>query len=290
MNKNKQTFLLIAMLISMTLFIGCILQLAPGTADPQGEPGIQAPPGGDPQDDPGAPPLGSATQVGSADDFGVGELYPYGLAAIGTTLYMVGGDFRSTTTPPTLYTVDTTTGIATRVGSADDFSVGEQFPYGLAAIGPTLYMVGAATEALYTVDTTTGIATQVGAADNFGIDVNTPRGLVAIGTTLYMVAYNSSALYTVDTTTGIATQVGNVTGFEVNEGHPGSLAFIDNTLYMTSGATLYTVDTTTRIATRIGDAFRFEVNELSSAGLAFIDNTLYMIGGWHDTLYTLKYQ
>ncbi len=60
-----------------------------------------------------------------------------------------------------LYTVDTTTGVATRVGSATQFGVSERFPTGLAAIGNTLYMVGDGNNVLYTVDTTTGMATRV---------------------------------------------------------------------------------------------------------------------------------
>ncbi len=40
-------------------------------------------------------------------------------------------------------------GMAYRVGSVDDFGVGEGIPGGLAVIGNTLYMVGRSTDALY---------------------------------------------------------------------------------------------------------------------------------------------
>ncbi len=75
---------------------------------------------------------------------GIRETRPNGLAAIGNTLYMVGYDNDA------LYIVDTTTGVATRVGSAIDFGVNERVPSGLAAIDSTLYMVGE-NAVLYTV-------------------------------------------------------------------------------------------------------------------------------------------
>ena len=77
---------------------------------------------------------------------------PYGLAAIGSQLYMVGeSDFSGVTA---LYTLNAVTGVATRVGdeSVIGFGVGESIPTGLAAIGSTLYMVGGATDALYTLE------------------------------------------------------------------------------------------------------------------------------------------
>ena len=41
-----------------------------------------------------------------------------------------------------LYTLNTTTGVATRVGSSTQFGVSEDNPQGLASFGNTLYMVG----------------------------------------------------------------------------------------------------------------------------------------------------
>ena len=60
-------------------------------------------------------PDGTAIPVGSATAFGVGETAPTGLAARGTTLYMVGS------TTGRLYRLNTTDGTATRVGSATNF-------------------------------------------------------------------------------------------------------------------------------------------------------------------------
>ncbi len=121
---------------------------------------------------------------------GIREFSPKGLAAIGSTLYMVGDRNDA------LYTLDTTTGAVTRVGSATDFGVSQRFPEGLVAIGSILYMVGGdSKDALYTLDTTTGVATRVGSANQFGVGERLPGGLAAIGSTLYMVGDRTDTLY-----------------------------------------------------------------------------------------------
>ena len=195
---------------------------------------------------------GVATRVG-ASHFTTGDTFPTGLAAIGNTLYMVSF------TTKALYTVNTSTGRASRVGSATQFGVGESVPIGLAAIGNTLYMIGNATDALYIVNTTTGVATRVGSATNFGLSVGTPSGLAAIGSTLYMGTHTPGALYTLNTSTGRASRVGSATQFGVGESVPIGLAAIGNTLYMIGNATdaLYIVNTTTGVATRVGSATNF---------------------------------
>ena len=76
-----------------------------------------------------------------------------------------------------LYTLDRTTGVATRVGSATAFGVSESLPNGLAWDGTNLYMVGQRNNVLYTLDRTTGVATRVGSATAFGVSEGTPAGL-----------------------------------------------------------------------------------------------------------------
>ena len=85
-------------------------------------------------------------------------------------------------------------------GTGADGAMGtEKSSTGLAAIGDTLYMVGADTDALHTVNTTTGVATRVGNADRFGVMENGPTGLAAIGNTLYMVGtLSGGGLYRAD--------------------------------------------------------------------------------------------
>ena len=213
-----------------------------------------------------------------------GEIGPTGLASDGTNLYMVGS------VRDALYTLNATTGLATRVGSATQFGVNESVPTGLAFHNGTLYMLGSANDALYTLNTTTGIATRVGSATRFGVNETSPSGLASDGTNLYMLGGANDVLYTLNTTTGIATRVGSATRFGVNEQYPDGLAFHNGTLYMLGGANgvLYTLNTTTGIATRVGSATRFGVNETSPTGLASDGTNLYMVGQGTDALYTLN--
>ena len=184
---------------------------------------------------------GRATQVGSlATGFGVREGNPLGLAAIEGTLYMVGAS------NDMLYTLNITAsdgspdGMAYQVGSlAAGFGVDETFPAGLAAIGATLYMVGAENDVLYTLNIDPGDTIADGSADQvgslaagFGVGETGPTGLASIGITLYMVGSND-VLYSIDRDTGRATQVGSLAaGFGVREGNPLGLAAIEGTLYM----------------------------------------------------------
>ena len=190
-------------------------------------------------------PLGAACRVGEEISFGVGgKISPSGLAAIGDTLYMVTSSMDHSTTDTldaALYTVDTTTGAATRVdttGTVVQLGVSERLPAGLASINGTLYMLGGATSALYTIDITTGEATRVdttGNVMNFGTLEIFPTALAAIGDTLYMTGRATVLLYTLDKTTGTATPVGNTRGFQEQEFAPRGLASINGTLYMAGG-------------------------------------------------------
>ncbi len=234
------------------------------------------------------------SRIGTADNFGVGETAPRGLASITdgdtTTLYMVG--FKN----DVLYTLDTSSGLATQVGMADDFGISEGEVADLASIGTTLYMVDTTLAALFKFNTTTGIATGVGAATDFGVGETQPLGLASIGDTLYMVGAQTRALYTLDitpdsSTLGQATKVGSdsTTDFGVvgGERRPVGLASIGDTLYMisTTNDVLYTLDTDSGIATRVGATTDFGVGEDGPRGLASIGNTLYMVGSANNALY-----
>ena len=241
--------------------------------------------------------VGEATRISAAavSQFGVSEGFPFGLAAIGTTLYMVGSG------TDRLYSLNTTDGTAIQVGSlAGGFGVGEIVPRGLAAIGDILYMVGDNNDRLYRLSTTTGTATQVGSLGaGFGVG-ETPRGLAAIGNTLYMAGAINDWLYSLNidstdgTSDGMAIQVGSAAGgFGVGENSPTGLAALGNTLYMVgwSNNVLYTIDTTDGSATRVGSvAAGFGVGVIVPTGLAAIDTGLYMVGSDTDALYALRYQ
>ena len=251
--------------------------------------------------------LGEAARIGTVAHFGVGETGPTGLAALGTTLYMVGWGNDA------LYTLNITSGDGTpdgtaiQVGSSTTFGVGEGSPTGLAAIGDILYMVGAATDRLYTLNIdpndaiADGSADQVGSlAAGFGVGENSPFGLATIGDTLYMVGLGADVLYTLNITSGDGTpdgtaiQVGSLAaGFRVDEINPTGLATIGDILYMVGwrNGVLYTLDTTDGRATRVGSvAAGFGVGEGSPTGTAAIGTTLYMVGQDTDALYALRYQ
>ncbi len=240
--------------------------------------------------------IGEATRIGMATEFGVGEGFPYDLAAIGSILYMAGGGTVA------LYTLDTTTGRATQVGSTTNFGVSEGFPVGLTAIGTTLYMTGAVTDALYTLDTTTGVATRESDAsvDQFGVSEGEPRGLAAISGTLYMVGQSNDVLYTLNIDSadgspdGMAYRVGSMTNlFGEGENNPTGLAAIGTTLYMVGfdNDVLYSLNTTTGVATQVGSATAgFGVSEIQPSGLGATSTTLYMVGGATDALHALRYQ
>ena len=121
----------------------------------------------------------------------------HGLASLGGTLYGVS---LSSGSRRGLYSIDTSNATATRIGSATDFGVSEQYPAGLASDGTTLYMVGRTNKKLYTLDTTTGVATPLSSASNFnlGSDVTvTPAGLAVHDGAFYMLDDAEDALYRV---------------------------------------------------------------------------------------------
>ena len=89
-------------------------------------------------------------------NFNASEQLPTGLASDGTSLYMLGD------TNDAIYTVNTTTGDATRVNSTvTSFGVGETNPRGLAFHNSKLYMVGGDHDRLYEINKSTGRATAV---------------------------------------------------------------------------------------------------------------------------------
>ena len=135
------------------------------------------------------------TQIGNTN-LGVAESWPKGLASHGSPaqVYMLG------TTNNALYTLDTDTGVAVRVGTAEEFGVGEHYPFGLASHNGVLYMTGSAHDALYTLDTVTGEATRIGAADEFDVGEKYPSGLAS--------GYREPEGFAINSTTGEITYTG----------------------------------------------------------------------------------
>ena len=214
--------------------------------------------------------------------FGVRESTPQAIGWDGTTMYFNGSQ-------EALHTLDTKTGIATRVGSATNYGRNLRAIRSIAGDGTNLYMASNVGRGLFTVDQTTGIATQVGSSRDFGVGETKPTGLAWDGTNLYMVGRTQNALYTVNRTTGIATRVGNATQFGVNTSQVSGIEWDGTNLYMVEAQSdiLFTLDRTTGVATRVGNATQFGVNERHPEDIAWDGTNLYMIGSDNDALYIL---
>ena len=143
------------------------------------------------------------TRVGNSTDFGVSEGSPNALAYHSGALYMVGNDTNS------LYTLNLTTGAATKVGTAANLGtgIGGLAPIGLASLGGTLYMTnrGSGSHRLWTLDTTAGTATVVGSYGQ-----NNMRSLTSDGADLYGVQDQGSLgqMLRIDKTDATTTNIG----------------------------------------------------------------------------------
>jgi hypothetical protein len=159
-------------------------------------------------------------------------------------------------TPGAFYTINTTTGAATRIGL-----LGVNSPEGGLAFQPgtgVLYGVSSTlTDTLLTIDTATGVAATVGNLGSAGRDVS---GLAfSTSGVLYGVAYrdnNPDNLVTINTATGAATTIG---ALGTNQGPTasssvGGLEFDPDNgiLYYSDSVALYTVNTASGLATLIG--------------------------------------
>ena len=198
------------------------------------------------------PATGIATQIGSASKFGVSENRAAGLASHGGTLYMVAAlGFISNLHISKLYTLDTTTGVATTVGTHNGSISGTSgiSLRGLASLGDTLYAVANESNlnvGLYSIsigtNSTSTTATRIGSATYFGVGDHDPQGLASGGGSLYMVGNHTDKLYALDITTGLATVVSSVVNFGLGSSvtvTPAALAVHNGAFYMAAGNKFY---------------------------------------------------
>ena len=188
---------------------------------------------------------GVATLIANAPFENIGgQLFravPTGLASHGGSLYVVSEE------ADRLYTIDPATGGWARVGSADDFGVGETAPAGLASYNGTLYMVGSTRGRLFTLNPTTGVASTVGTATDFGVGEGVPTGIASHRGQFYMVGSQTDALYIVGVSSfqaGFASRIGSETAFGVGETRPQGLTSHNRKLYMVGSTAnaLYTIE------------------------------------------------
>ncbi len=230
--------------------------------------------------------------------FGRSLTSPKGLAWDGSQLFLVDDGTDA------LYTVATSTGVATRVSATTTrFGLSASVePRGLAWDGSTLYMI--TQSRLYTLDRTTGVATPVGL---FGTDISGATGLAwkrsltatSTGETgkpapgrLYMVDSGEDALYIVDTATGSAspTDAFAVDSSVSESGDtvriPRGLSWVGSDLYMVSSlpGNTYLLDETAGTVINLGPLGIEEPTDLAWDGsrLFVLDedtNALYTISG-----------
>ena len=138
----------------------------------------------------------------------------YGLAWDGTNLFMVARDDEAG-----LYTIDRTTGVATRIGDlrwAAGFQTDSR-PVAIEWNGSVMYHLSGDFDRLFIVDRTTGALTVVGNATDFGIDERGPQGMAWDGETMFMIGTSLDALLSLDLLTGRATQIGMADEYGISE-------------------------------------------------------------------------
>ena len=243
----------------------------------------------------------------AANDFGVGEERPTGLASLNNKLYMVGN------TNKRLYEVNANTGIAktVRPSTSTQFGISETEPTAIAYHQGVMYFIGDSTDYLCSLDLDTGEATRIGTASNFGTTGLRINDLTSDGTNLYGIGgigtpITQEGLYIFNTTTGVATPVG-VESFGVGELEPISLAVrpasgtgpnaVTKKVWMvgrryqgrSSETRLYTIDLKSTKATVVNANVRaFATGEEEPTGIAYYDGTLYMAGNATKKLYRVK--
>ena len=154
--------------------------------------------GGDFRIDMTVSPMEAERVASTTVQFGQSLTSPKGLAWDGTALYMVDDGTDA------LYTVATSTGIATRVGTTTRFGLSDTDvqPRGLSWDGSTLYML--TPDKVYTLDRTSGVATLVG---RFAGHVTNGAGLAwwlsPTATSTGVTGQAPGRLYMVDTATDL---------------------------------------------------------------------------------------
>ena len=174
-------------------------------------------------------------------------------------------------TTPALYTVDRSSGAATRVGAATDFGVSETQPAGLTSRDGELYMLGGDNGALLRLSAITGEAVAVGTS-GLGSSETSPTGLAALAGSFYMVGDDLDLLHIIDEDTGLAYPVGDSGGFGVAEHQPTGLTAIDGELFVVGQDTdqLHQISRFTGKAANDQSSPDFEFDALAYTGLNYL--------------------
>ena len=173
-------------------------------------------------------------------------------------------------TTPALYTVDRSSGAATRVGAATDFGVSETQPAGLTSRDGELYMLGGDNGALLRLSTITG---EAAVALELRSSETSPTGLAEVAGSFYMVGDDLDRLHIIDEDTGRAYPVGDSSGFGVAEHQPTGLTVIDGELFVVGQDTdqLHQVSRFTGKAAKGRSSPDFEFDALAYSTSYFTD-------------------
>ena len=126
-----------------------------------------------------------------------------------------------------LYTLNSTTGEAARVGTVNRFGVGEVIPSGMAWHNGRLYMAGYYTNSLYTLDIDTGEAALIATGAQITGRGGPTRILVGVAShngELYTTTAVTGRLYRVDLDTLTGTQIGVDDFGDIKETRPYDIA------------------------------------------------------------------
>ena len=195
------------------------------------------------------------------------------LSVLDTGLVMWGVD-RNT---DALYTINTSTQIATRVGTSTQFGIPEGNPNGLVRMNGKLYMLGNSNDSLIEVNDTTGVGTEVDSTlTTFGVSgLSAPVGLTNHRGRMLLMDNNTDSLYELDPDAGTASLIGSVD--DDGEDNPRCVASNHTNVYTigTDVDALYRVNPDTGALTIIVTDPQQDPRKSAMNGLTFHNGALW---------------
>ena len=217
---------------------------------------------------------GTGIQIGSADEFGVGQRFPRGMASDGTILYMFSSS--------DAYTLDDTTGVATQIGS-------KGLGAGVDQIRAATYhdgniIIWANSEKRFYTVSSAGVATENGAQFANSWDF---WAIASLGGVLYAIDRARDSLYVIDLTNATATRVGTADEFDVSSGNVQAFtAYRDELIGISSDLDkILRVNATDGTAEIIANANTLP--DVSPEAAAEHNGNLLMLGSSADALFRL---
>ena len=185
-----------------------------------------------------------------------------------------------TATDVGLHTIDTATGAAARVGSAENYGLDAAIePRSVGWDGRNLWMAARLPGRLYKIIRADGTAERVPGPDDFGVGESRPEALTWAAYRLLMLGDDDDALWALDRATGLAVRVHEIDRFGVGDHQPDGLAWDGWRLWMVGGINhaLHRLDPRSGRAIRVGDAHRFGQDLDGGGELAWDGRRLLML-------------